>query len=131
MSKKNVIFQPGYPLDSFLSSGTTDDETRCPRCGSDKIGLVDVTFMSGQQIGVCKNCAANYIVNPPRYTVIAADRPPDGRMADSTWKTGPMTRQFFRDLAAAETFYQQEVDLLDTGAVQLWDGEQKIRQEYW
>lgn len=66
-----------------------------------------------------------------RYTVIASDHPSAGRMADSNEFTGPMTRQFFDDLAAAEKFYQQQVDWLDVGCVQFWDEEQKIRQECW
>ena len=118
MPKKKITFAEGYPLASYLTDGTTDDDKLCPRCGSDKFDFVDCQITSGQRIGVCRNCGANYIVNPPRYTVIAADRPPDGRMADFNEFTGPMTRQFFSDLAAAETFYQQEVSLLDVGCVQ-------------
>ena len=126
MSKKKIAFAEGYPLASYPY---TDDPKCCPNCGTEDVWLSNQTT-SGQHIGCCRKCAANYIVNPPRYTVIMADRPPDGRMADSTWETGPMTRQFFRDLAAADAFYQQELALLDVGCVQLWDGEEKIKEVY-
>lgn len=123
MSKKQRVIKEGYPLPSYPY---TDDPEHCPNCGSDKIGL-PITTTSGQHVGVCQNCAANYIVNPPRYTVIASYHYLHGRMDDSAL---PMTRQFFRDLTAAEEFYQQEVDLLDTGTVQLWDRNEKIKEIY-
>lgn len=126
MAKKQRVIKDGYPIPSYPY---TDDPTCCPNCGTEDVWLSNQTT-SGQHIGCCRQCAANYIVNPPRYTVIAADRPPDGRMADSNSWTGPMTRQFFRDLAAAEAFYQHEVDLLDTGCVHLWGGEVKIKEVY-
>jgi len=56
-----IVKAAGYPLASFPY--TTDPE-HCPNCGSEKMGLVDAVFTSGQRIGVCKNCGANYIVEP-------------------------------------------------------------------
>ena len=58
---RKVQIEPGYPLPSFPQ---TTDPAHCPGCGSLKIDLVDAVFTSGQRIGVCKNCAANYIVEP-------------------------------------------------------------------
>lgn len=124
--KKQRVIKEGYPLPSYPY---TDDPKCCPNCGTEDVWL-SKPLTSGQHIGCCHKCAANYIVNPPRWTVIVADNPPDGRMADSSWFTGPMTRQFFRDQTAAEAFYQQELDLLDTGCVQLWDREERIKQVY-
>lgn len=63
MSKKRIVFAAGYPLASFPS---TTDKERCPRCGATDVSLVgDGVFKSGQAVGVCKACGANYIVNPP------------------------------------------------------------------
>jgi hypothetical protein len=60
MAKKTITKLAGYPLASFPY--TTDPE-RCPNCGSDRVTLIG-GFTSRQRIGVCQNCAANYIVEP-------------------------------------------------------------------
>lgn len=63
MAKKKIVFAAGYPLASFPF---TTDKEHCPRCGASDISLVgNGKFTSGQAIGVCKVCGANYIVNPP------------------------------------------------------------------
>lgn len=128
MSKGKDKFMPGYPLDSFLADGTTDDDQHCPRCGSGKIGLVDVEIASGQQIGVCKNCTANFIVNPPPWSVTSSMWPLE--TPDEESPRFPKQRIYCHTLANAEAIYQLLLAWRGIKAVQLWEGTQKLKEVY-
>lgn len=51
----------GYPIPGY--NGHTHDAAHCPRCGAEDIILL-ARILSGQRIGVCHNCAENFIVEP-------------------------------------------------------------------
>ncbi len=57
---------PGYPLPGY--NGHTTDPQHCPRCGRPEAVLLS-GFTSGQRIGICENCGANYVVEPQKEEV--------------------------------------------------------------
>jgi formate dehydrogenase maturation protein FdhE len=61
VAKPKRIVRPGYPLPNY--NGHTVDVKHCPNCGSTEVALLS-GFTSGQRIGICNECAANYIVEP-------------------------------------------------------------------
>ena len=58
--KPRFTRQPGYPLPD---NGTTSDRAHCPNCGWDDIDVI-TGFTSGQALGICHTCGANYVVEP-------------------------------------------------------------------
>lgn len=61
------------------------------------------------------------------YTVTATYAPLLHPMNDDP--DYPMTRQYFDNKQDARQFYNFQVDLLDTGTVQLWEGDREILAE--
>jgi hypothetical protein len=59
--KPRFTCQPGYPLPGY--NGHTFDREHCPNCGNNDVDLID-GFTSGQAIGICELCGANYVVEP-------------------------------------------------------------------
>ena len=62
--RKRRTNQPGYPL---LDNGTTTDREHCPNCGWDDLDILS-GFASGQALGICHTCGANYVIEPPPTT---------------------------------------------------------------
>ena len=60
LRKPRFTYQPGYPLPD---TGTTTDREHCPSCGRDDIDVI-TGFTSGQALGICHTCGANYVVEP-------------------------------------------------------------------
>lgn len=127
MSKGKDKFMPGYPLDSFLADGTTDEDQHCPRCGSDKVDLHTLT-RANQFLGACEKCKANFTVNPPPWSVTGSMWPLE--TPDEESPRFPKQRVFCHTLADAEALYQQLLAWRGIRAVQLWEGDQKLREVY-
>ena len=67
-------------------------------------------------------------MTPHPYTVTVTYNPLAHPM-DNDEDDCPMTRQFFDNKQDARQFYNFQVDLLDTGTVQLWEGDREILAE--
>jgi predicted RNA-binding Zn-ribbon protein involved in translation (DUF1610 family) len=73
MPKPKRVVRPGYPLPDFKVTGHTVDAWHCPNCGSTAISLLD-GFTSGQRIGICNECGANYIAEPVKLPILPIDK---------------------------------------------------------
>lgn len=59
--RKRNATRSGYPIHNY--QGYTTDREHCPKCGDKGVALLG-PLKSGQHIGICHNCAENYIVEP-------------------------------------------------------------------